>query len=87
MKPLLLYVLLTLTITLEAAFITDDFPDHYFEATTINFTNDVNDTLQTDLSTSDVDWFKVSLEEGSGVIISGYSDAINSDTYFSRSTF
>ena len=44
MKSLLLNILLTLTITLEAALISHDFPNTYEDATVIDFTTDVNGT-------------------------------------------
>gem|GEM_PF-6791215 len=86
MKPLLLYVLLTLTITLEAAFITDDFPNHYLEATAITFTTDVNGTTFTDSTDGDEDWFTFALERGDGVVLSGKADTNTTITLYNEST-
>jgi len=86
MKPLLLYILLIMAITLEAALISDDFPNSYYEATTINFTTDVNGTLSSAATDPDEDWFTFTLEKSDGVILSGKADADTAVTLYTMSS-
>ena len=86
MKPLLLYILLTLTITLEAALISDDFPNTYEDATVIDFTTDVNGTLSSAATDPDEDWFTFTLEKSDGVILSGKADADTAVTLYTMSS-
>ena len=75
MKPLLLYVLLTLTITLEAALISDDFPNTSETALEINFISDINGTIE---AHTDEDWFKFTLDEENGVVITAFNPTFSS---------
>ena len=70
MKPLLLNILLILAITLEAALISDDFPSTPQTALEIGFTSDINGTIEAE---TDEDWFKFTLQQDDGIIITAFN--------------